>query len=136
MSAGRDAKDPESYPSAQGLLGNIGNVNGIERIGDRQDSGAERDVGASDSVGIPRSIPAFMVMGDQDGCLLEEGKRFKERCADARVILDRVMGFWFRQVEMTFRKHQETDVVEVGSKLQLMQLTRGKTRCLSEAERD
>ena len=94
LSAGRDAKDSESDSIAQGLLRNIGNVNGVECIGDRQDSGAARDVRASDSVGITRSIPAFMVMGDQDGCLLEEGKRFKESCADARVILDRVMSFW------------------------------------------
>ena len=75
-----------SVPDVRGI--HVRHVDGIERIGDRQDSGSEGDVGSTQPVGITCSVPSLMVMGDQHGGLSEKPEGGEQFRSDPRVTLD------------------------------------------------
>lgn len=59
-------QNSEGDTIAQRPKGDIGNLNRLERVSDSQDSGAEGNEFSSEAVGIPRAIPPFVVMRDED----------------------------------------------------------------------
>ena len=48
------------------LIGNARDLNGFKSVGHRKNPGAERDKLSPDAVWIPRSIPPFVMMRNED----------------------------------------------------------------------
>lgn len=77
LGAGCDPNHSQGNMVSKIIFGNIGYPDGIEGVGDRQDSGAQRDISSSDTVGVAGSIPSLVMMGDEDRRVLQEGKGCK-----------------------------------------------------------
>ena len=67
-------------------------MDGVKRIGDRQDSGSQRNVGSSDTVGVARSIPPFVMMGDENRGVLHEHKGLEQIGSEPGMMLNGDIG--------------------------------------------
>ena len=61
---------------------------GVEGIGDGENPRSQGDVGTSQAIRIPASVPAFVVMGDPEGGLTQPGDGLQQFHAKARMTLD------------------------------------------------
>ena len=119
------------------VLGHVGDSDGIEGVGDCEDSRAQWDEGPSDAVGVARSVPSLVMMGDENRGFLQEEKRLKQVGSEPGMVLNRDLGFRVKDVvvcDPVRWEHQDADVVEQGGQFELMQRIGGESHSLSERQ--
>ena len=120
MGAGCHLDNSECDGVSGNVARDVGDTDGIEGVGDREDSRSKGDESPPDAVWVARSVPSLMVVGYENGRFPEEEERFEQRGTKPRVILHGDIGFWIELVRsdgQLAREHQEPDIVEEGCEL-------------------
>jgi hypothetical protein len=99
-------------------------LNGIDCVCNREDPGFKRYEGASDPVGVSRSIPSLVVMGDDDRGLVKESVWLKRFGAQSRMGLPSGISLNIEASGVRNKcggQSQQTNVVKQCRKRQMMQ---------------
>src|SRR5262245_509661 len=115
LCSGSDFEDSVSYAVSCLLIDCVRYLDGVECVGNRENSCLERNECSAYPIGIPKSIPSFVVMCDNHRSFPEKTEGFKPLRSDSWMTLDRGirLGVDISMLTGNLRgKRQEADVVK------------------------